>query len=83
MAKANELTIDVKARLAIDRRTVETCLRLVETYCNANGLIITGNRADDGEIAFEFEAMAENFPQISPEAFAAINALGRRTHKEI
>lgn len=55
MAKIQDLTIDVKANLNVDRRTAETCLRLVELFCNATRTIVIGHRGEDGYTTFEFE----------------------------
>ena len=54
MAKFEDITIDVKANLTVDRRTAETCLRLVEIYVNANSVMIEGHRKEDGEYEFRF-----------------------------
>lgn len=77
-----DLTVEVKARLGVDRRTAETCLHLVETFCNANSVIIQGHYDENGELILEFECR-NALPNISPEAFAAINAIGRKTHREV
>ena len=89
MAK-NELTIDVKANLTVDRKTAETCLRLVEIFCNANSQQIIGHRTENGETEYSFElepfpalAPGAAFPKISEDALAAINAIGRNTHREV
>ena len=83
----NELTIDVKANLNIDRRTAETCLRLVEMYCNSSGVTIIPNRKMDGEYEYTlgpevFPKLAPGtpFPKISEDALSAIHALGRGSH---
>ena len=55
MAKLEDITIDVKTKLTIDRRTAETCLRMVEIFCNENGMNIIGHHGENGEITFEFE----------------------------
>ena len=81
MAKFEDITIDVKAKLVIDRRTAETCLRMVEIFCNENGINLIGHRSENGEITFEFEC--GNVPNISPDAFAAISAIGAKTHREV
>jgi hypothetical protein len=86
MGKPTDITIDVKANLNVDRRTAETCLRLVEVFCNANSVHIIGHRMENGEHEYSFEP--EPFPKLSPcafpkvteETFAAINAIGRGTH---
>ena len=80
MGKLTDITIDVKANLNVDRRTAETCLKLVEIFCNANGIDVIGHRNEDNCTTFEFERKSS--PGISREAFDAINAIGRCTHKE-
>ena len=55
MAKFEDSTIDVKAKIDLDRKTAEACLKLVELYCNANGKIIIAHKSDSGELEFEFE----------------------------
>lgn len=54
MPKATELTVDIKARFDVDRRTAETCLRLVELYINANDLQIMHTVCEDGQFALKF-----------------------------
>ena len=79
MAKFEDVTIDVKARLDVDQRTAEGCLKLVEIFCNANGMIIQGHYDENNELTLGFERKPV-LPNISPEAFAAINAIGRGSH---
>ena len=55
MAKAAEITVDVKAKLSVDRKTAETCLRLLEIYVNENNVDIIGHRKEDGTQEFEFD----------------------------
>lgn len=86
MANASDFTVKVKAKLEVDRKTAETCLRLVETFCNTNGVTIIPNRKMDGE--YEYRLGPEVFPKLSPgafpkvteETFTAINAIGRKAH---
>ena len=78
MGKANELTIDVKANLNIPRETAETCLKLVEIFCNDNGVLIRGHRNRGGYITFEYEE--QNKKKVSQEALDALKAIGRETH---
>lgn len=79
MPKFEDITIDVKARLDIDQRTAEGCLKLVEIFCNANGMNIIGERDHNGETSYRFEKSIP-LPPLSPDAYAAINAIGRKTH---
>lgn len=80
MPKISEITIDVKANLNVDRRTAETCLKLVEIFCNQNGVDIVGHHGENGEITMEFECRTVS--NISLDAFAAINAIGDKAHRE-
>ena len=86
MGKLTDITIDVKASLNVDRRTAETCLRLVEMYCNSSGVTIIPNRKMDGEYEYTLgpEVLPKLepgvFPKISEDTFAAINALGHGSH---
>jgi hypothetical protein len=79
MANSN-FTVEVKTRLGVDRRTAETCLHLVETYCNANSMHLLANRMLNGELEFSFEH--DSFPKVSAETLAAINAIGRGCHHD-
>lgn len=80
MAKATEITIDVTVNINVDSRTAEACLKLVEIFCNARGLGIASRKDNKGCLTFEF--VNNNKPNISQEAFDAINAIGRNTHRE-
>lgn len=54
--KADEITIDVKANLSVDRNTAEACLRLVQIYVNAHPEIhIMALKNDAGETEFLYE----------------------------
>lgn len=75
-----DITIEVNAKLNVNRKTAETCLRLVESFCNENGVNLIGHRDKTGEVSFEFECRKK--PKISPETMAAINAIGRDAHGE-
>ena len=56
MSKVADLTIDVKAKLTVDRETAEGCLRMLEWYANDhNELVLMGDRDNDGKIHFYFE----------------------------
>lgn len=55
MAKS-ELTVTINAKLDVDRKTAETCLRLVEAYVNANNVFIMCNKSPNGEVSFWYEA---------------------------
>ena len=53
MAKS-ELTVTINAKLDVDRKTAETCLRLVEAFVNANPVDLICNSQENGELEFEF-----------------------------
>lgn len=55
MAKTGEITVEVKAELKVDRKTAETCLKLVELYVNQNKTDIIGTRHEDGTLSFEYK----------------------------
>jgi hypothetical protein len=76
----SDFTVEVKARLGVDRRTAETCLRLVETFCNANSMHLLANRIPNGELEFSFER--DSFPKVSEDTISAINAIGRGSHPD-
>ena len=80
MGKLNDITIDVRANLNVTRRTAETCLRLVEIFCNDKGIHVIAHRGKDGYTVFEFEDRCKS--KISPETLDALNAIGRNTHRE-
>jgi len=54
MAKAH-LTVTVNAKLDVDPKTAETCLRLVEAYINANPVDIICHRKEDGSLELEYK----------------------------
>ena len=53
--KVHELTVTINAKLDVDRRTAETCLRLVEAYVNANHVLIVVDREPNGEVHYHYE----------------------------
>lgn len=56
MAKVTEdLTIEVKAKLAVDRATAEACLKMVELYVNSNGVKVMVDKLESGELKFYYE----------------------------
>ena len=55
MKKNSELTVTINAKLDVDRKTAETCLRLVEAYVNANGVNIICTQQESGELSFAYE----------------------------
>ena len=55
MAKAEDLTIDVKAKLTVDKATAEACLKMVELYVNANSVNLMADKSENGEVQFYYE----------------------------
>lgn len=56
MAKvAEDLTLEVKAKLTVDRATAEACLKMVELYVNSNGVNVMVDRLGTGELKFYYE----------------------------
>ena len=54
MAKS-ELAVTINAKLDVDRKTAETCLRLVEAYVNANNVYIMCRTDPNGEVSYWYE----------------------------
>ena len=56
MAKvAEDLTLEVKAKLTVDRATAEACLKMVELYVNSNGINLMADKSENGEVQFYYE----------------------------
>ena len=55
MAKAEDLTIEVKAKLTVDKATAEACLKMVELYVNANSVNLMADKSEDGELKLYYE----------------------------
>jgi hypothetical protein len=56
MAKvAEDLVLEVKAKLDVDRATAEACLKMVELYVNANSVNLVADKSEDGELKFRYE----------------------------
>jgi hypothetical protein len=55
MSKVTDLTIDVTAKITVDRQTAERCLRILEWYANDNNeLMLMGDRDNEGKVHFYF-----------------------------
>ena len=54
MAKT-DLKVAVIAKLDVDQKTAETCLRLVEAYINAHHVQLVCNKKPDGEMELCYE----------------------------
>ena len=56
MAKALEnVVVEVKAKMTVDRATAEACLKMVELYVNSNGVNVMVDRLGNGELKFYYE----------------------------
>ena len=53
--KAEELTVEVKAKITVDKRTAEGCLHLVEIFVNNTGARISVDKDANGEMRFHYE----------------------------
>ncbi len=53
--KATDITVEVKAKMTVDRRTAESCLKLVEMYVNDTGKNVIVHKTDTGELEFSYE----------------------------
>lgn len=56
MAKALEnVIVEVKAKMTVDRATAEACLKMVELYVNSNPVNLMANKSENGEVQFRYE----------------------------
>ena len=56
MAKALEnVVVEVKAKMTVDRATAEACLKMVELYVNSSGINVMADRLENGELKFYYE----------------------------
>ena len=56
MAKALEnVVVEVKAKMTVDRATAETCLKMVELYVNSSGVNVMVDKLENGELKFYYE----------------------------
>ena len=55
LMKAEELTVEVKAKMTVDKRTAEGCLHLVEMFVNDTGAKIIVDQDANGEMRFHYE----------------------------
>ena len=49
-----KLTVTASAKLHVDRKTAETCLRLVEAFVNANPVDVEFHKRENGELEFNY-----------------------------
>ena len=56
MAKALEnVVVEVKAKMTVDRATAEACLKMVELYVNSSGVNVMADRLENGELKLYYE----------------------------
>ena len=56
MAKVLEnVAVEVKAKMTVDRTTAEACLKMVELYVNSNSVNVMAEKSEDGELKFRYE----------------------------
>lgn len=56
MAKVLEnVVVEVKAKMTVDRATAEACLKMVELYVNSSGVKVMVDRLENGEVQFYYE----------------------------
>lgn len=56
MAKVLEnVVVEVKAKMTVDRATAEACLKMVELYVNSNGINLMADKSENGEVQFYYE----------------------------
>ena len=56
MAKVLEnVVVEVKAKMTVDRTTAEACLKMVELYVNSNSVNVMAEKSEYGELKFRYE----------------------------
>ena len=56
MAKVLEnVVVEVKAKMTVDRSTAEACLKMVELYVNSNPVNLMADKSENGEVQFYYE----------------------------
>lgn len=59
MAKVLEdVVVEVKAKITVDRATAEDCLKMVELYVNSNSVNLVCDKSENGEVQFRYEPIA-------------------------
>lgn len=59
MAKVlNDVVVEVKAKMTVDRATAEACLKMVELYVNSNSVNLVCDKSENGEVQFRYEPIA-------------------------
>ena len=56
MAKVlDNVVVEVKAKMTVDRATAEACLKMVELYVNSNAVNLVSDKSENGEVQFYYE----------------------------
>lgn len=56
MAKVlDNVVVEVKAKMSVDRATAEACLKMVELYVNSNPVNLVADKSENGEVQFRYE----------------------------
>ena len=56
MAKVLEnVVVEVKAKMTVDRTTAEACLKMIELYVNSNSVNVVAEKSEDGELKLRYE----------------------------
>lgn len=56
MAKVLEdVVVEAKAKMTVDRATAEACLKMVELYVNSNAVNLVCDKSENGEVQFRYE----------------------------
>lgn len=50
-----DVVVEVKAKMTVDRATAEACLKMVELYVNSNAVNLVGDKSENGEVQFHYE----------------------------
>lgn len=58
MSKETSIEVIVNMRLDADKKTAETCLRIVEAHINAHGMKIAQKELENGEVELRYEPFA-------------------------
>ena len=56
MAKVlDNVVVEVKAKITVDRATAEACLKMVELYVNSNPVNLMADKSENGEVQLRYE----------------------------
>ena len=56
MAKVLEnVVVEVKAKITVERATADACLKMVELYVNSNPVNLKAEKSENGEVQFYYE----------------------------